>query len=119
MHNRCLALTALIAFASLADAADHPIRITIAPGKVGEVCMPLAEGDRLRWRFKANAALDFNLHHHVDAQVLMPIERKGVKGDSRELRIDRRNDWCLMWTAPAGAKPVAVNGTWSALSARP
>ena len=99
-RNAALAMI-LAAAASSAAANDQPIGLTIAPGKVAEVCMPLAEGDTLRWRFKASAALDFNLHHHVDKQVLMPGERKAVAADSGEQSIDRRNDWCLMWTAPA------------------
>ena len=111
-------VAALGVFTGLANAADHPFRITIAPGKVGEVCMPLAEGDTLQWRFQASAALDFNLHHHVDTEVLMPVERKAVKADSGALLIDRRNDWCLMWTAAPGAKPVAVNGAWSSTAVR-
>ena len=116
---RTLALVlsmAVIAHAAIA-AKDHPIRLTIAPGKVAEVCMPLAEGDTLRWRFKASVALDFNLHHHVDKAVLMPVDRKAVKADSGEQSIDRRNEWCLMWTAPTQAKRVTVEGAWSVLPA--
>ena len=51
--------------ATAARAKQRPIRISVARGKVAEVCMPLAEGDRLRWRFQASVALDFNLHHPV------------------------------------------------------
>lgn len=107
------AALALAIAAGAASAKDQPIRISIASGKVGEVCMPLAEGDTLRWRFKASAALDFNLHHHLDKEVLMPVERKAVKADRGEQRIDRQNDWCLMWTAPPATKPVTVEGAWS------
>ena len=81
--------------------------------------MPLAEGDMLRWRFKASLALDFNLHHHVDKAVLMPVDRKAVKADSGEQSIDRRNEWCLMWTAPTQAKRVIVDGAWSVQPAAP
>ena len=112
---RTLALViALAAMATGAVAAkDHPIRIAIAPGKGAEVCMPLVEGDTLHWRFKASAALDFNLHHHIDKEVLMPVDRKAVKADKSELVIDRRNEWCLMWTAPTLARRVTVDGAWS------
>lgn len=119
LSNSAVAL-ALVAMATVASAApkDHPIRVTIAPGKVAEVCMPLAEGDTLRWHFKAATALDFNLHHHIDKDVLMAVDRKAVKADTGEQRIDRRNEWCLMWTAPAAGKPVGVNGAWSMLPAK-
>ena len=104
---------ALASAVPAAAAKDHPIRLTIAPGKVAEVCMPLAEGDTLRWRDKASVALDFNLHHHVEKAVFMPVDLKARQADKGELRIDRSNDWCLMWTAPAQARRITVEGAWS------
>ena len=108
----------LAAIAGLAQAKDQAFHLRIAPGKVGEVCMPLAPGDTLRWRFKAGTAMDFNLHHHVGNEVQMPVDRKALIADKGELRIDTANDWCLMWTAPASAKPVSVQGTWSVVPAK-
>jgi hypothetical protein len=106
-------LIAAIALATpLAHAAEQPIHLTIAPGKAGEVCMPLEAGDTLAWRFKASAASDFNLHHHVGNDVLMPVQRPAVTEDQAEHAADRRNEWCLMWTAPAH-KRVTVTGAWS------
>jgi hypothetical protein len=110
---------ALVFFGGLASAKDHPFHVDIAPGRVGEVCMSLAEGATLRWRFTATAPLDFNLHEHVDGKVLMPVERKAVTADASERRIDQRNDWCLMWTAPAGARAATVKGVWSIAPAKP
>jgi hypothetical protein len=91
---------------------EKPIRLTIAPGKVGEVCMPLDAGDTLLWHFKSSAPADFNLHQHIGKDVLMPVDRKAVAEDRAEHRIDRKNDWCLMWTAPAG-QALSVNGGWT------
>lgn len=104
---------AIATFAAAAAAGgEHPIRMTIAAGKVGETCMPLAVGDTLVWQFTASAAGDFNVHHHVGKDVLMPVERKAVREDRGELAIDRANEWCLMWTAPkAGA--MTLGGIWS------
>lgn len=108
--------TLLLAATGLAwpsQAADHPIRLRIAPGKVAEVCLPLAEGDTLRWRFKAAAAVDFNLHHHVDNVVLMPVDRKAITTDTGAQLIDRANEWCLMWTAAPAKRPLRIEGAWS------
>jgi hypothetical protein len=98
-------------------AKEQPIQLDIAAGKVGEVCMALRAGDSLAWVFDASAPLDFNLHHHVGKKVLMPVERKAVASDRAEHRADRRNDWCLMWTAPA-AQAVTVRGHWRITRAR-
>lgn len=105
---------ALIASAAAA-AADPPrsFRLDIAAGKVGEVCMQLDSGQSLSWRFKASREVDFNLHHHLDKEVLMPVALKALRQHAGTHAIDRRNDWCLMWTAPT-SQPVTVEGRWSA-----
>ena len=105
-------VTAAVLSGLASAAAEHPIHMTVAAGKVGETCMPLAVGDTLVWQFTANVAGDFNLHHHVGKDVLKPVDRKGVSEDRGELAIDRANDWCLMWTAPQGSA-MSISGVWS------
>jgi hypothetical protein len=110
MHKPLLAIV-LACAAFTATARETPIHLAIAPGKAGEVCMPLAAGDTLAWRFKASAALDFNLHQHVGDAVLTPVERKGVAADRSTHTVERANEWCLMWTAPP-ARTASVQGAW-------
>jgi hypothetical protein len=113
-----LCLASAASSGAAATSADRkPFHLTIAAGKVGEVCMPLAAGDTLAWRFKSNAAADFNLHHHVGSEVLMPVQRTQTREDRGEHAIDRDNEWCLMWTAPAGQR-LTVEGAWSVRRAR-
>jgi hypothetical protein len=101
--------------ASSAPGADqpHPFRVEIAAGKIGEVCMALDEAQTLAWRFKASDVVGFNLHHHVGSEVFFPVELRAVREHRGQHLIDRRNDWCLMWTAPR-AKRVTVEGQWTA-----
>jgi hypothetical protein len=80
--------------------------------------MPLQAGDPLGWEFKASAATDFNLHQHVGKKVLTPVKRKAVVQERARHRVDRRNEWCLMWTAPAG-QAVTVDGVWRVVQAAP
>ena len=115
MKHVCFTL-AFLAAAWPCAAAETPIRLKVAAGKVGEVCMPLRAGDTLAWTFEASAPADFNLHHHVDKQVLMPVQRKAVAADRAQHTADRANDWCLMWTAPAG-QGITVTGTWQVVRA--
>ena len=109
----------LAILASLACAKDRPIRITLAAGKTAETCRPMAAGDTLRWHFKASAALDFNVHHHIGDELRMPVDRKAVRVDSSEVLIDQRNDWCLMWTAALRGTRVAIEGSWWVPPAKP
>jgi hypothetical protein len=103
-------MTLLLA-AATASAQERPISLAIAAGKVGEVCMPLQAGDTLAWRFESSAAADFNLHDHVGTTVNMPVQRKAVRREQRQHKVERSNDWCLMWTAPR-AKGITVSGAW-------
>jgi hypothetical protein len=113
MVRPLIVAVAVATFAAPAAAdGEHPIRMTVAAGKVGEACMALAVGDTLVWQFTASAAGDFNVHHHIDKDVLMPLERKSVREDRGELAITRANEWCLMWTAPTGSA-MNITGAWS------
>ena len=104
-----------MAAAAAADAA--PIRLTIAAGKIGEVCMPLGAGDTLAWRFRASAPADFNLHQHVGDKVLTPVSRDSMTRHRARHTVDRDNDWCLTWTAPA-TQAITVSGDWHVRRAR-
>jgi hypothetical protein len=110
MRNVCFMTMALLA-AAAASAQEKPIRLAIAAGKVGEVCMLLRAGDTLIWRFDCSAAADFNLHDHVGTKVNMPVQRKAVQRERGQHSVERSNDWCLMWTAPR-AKAITVSGAW-------
>jgi hypothetical protein len=110
--NRLLLALPMVALANATLAQERPIQIAIAPGKAGEMCIPLNTGDTLAWHFKASHAADFNLHQHVGEQLLTPVQRPAATEDRAEHTADRRNDWCLMWTAPAGQR-VTIAGTWS------
>ena len=115
MKNIAIGLLALAASAPALARDNQPIQLDIAAGKVGEVCMPLQAGDTLAWEWKASAATDFNLHHHVGKKVLMPVQRKAVSQQRAQHKVDRRNEWCLMWTAPA-AQAVTVEGAWRVIA---
>lgn len=110
-------IAALATALPCAAASPQRILLTIAPGQVGEVCMALDAGQTLSWRFKASQAVDFNLHHHVGQDVLMPVALKAVRQHAGTQAIDHRNDWCLMWTAPASQR-VTVEGRWSTTAPR-
>ncbi len=114
MKHVCF-MTLLLA-AATASAQERPISLAIAAGKVGEVCMPLRAGDTLAWRFESSAAAAFNLHDHVGAKVNMPVQRKAVRREQRQHKVERSNDWCLTWTAPR-AEGITVSGAWQVKTA--
>ncbi|MDP9131336.1 MAG: hypothetical protein M3N35_13220 [Candidatus Binatota bacterium] len=85
-------------------------RLTMAPGKFAELCSDLQRGQTVSWQFRANAAMDFNIHYHVDKHVEYPEQRKNVKDASGNLVIEVDQGYCWMWTNRS-ATQVAVDVT--------
>jgi hypothetical protein len=71
---------------------------TVAPGKLAEVCVALAESEAVQWRFNATAPIDFNIHYHHGKDVTYPLKRDGVAADGREFKPRIKQDYCWMWS---------------------
>jgi hypothetical protein len=86
--------------------------LTVLPGKFVELCGPLRPGPPIQWSFKADRALDFNIHYHVDKDVRYPAKKDQVKSLQGVLAVDAPQDYCWMWVnkSPLPAK-VAVRVT--------
>ena len=82
---------------------------SIEPGKFAEVCGKVERGQRIVWRYRADRALDFNIHYHVGKTVVYPA-RKTVASASGRLRVKSGEDHCWMWTNKSNA-PVALSLT--------
>ncbi len=71
--------------------------LSLAPGGAHEVCLTLTMQETLHYTFTGSAALDFNIHYHVDKQVHYPV-RKNVKSVTAGVFIPTsRQHYCLMW----------------------
>ena len=83
-------------------------RATVAPGKIAEWCAKLAAGQLVRYRFDADAPLDFNIHAHEGDQVIYGARREAVERlDFSDFKPRTAADWCWMWTNRTEA-PVEV-----------
>jgi hypothetical protein len=80
------------------DAGRFERSLTIAPGKFAEICGPLVAGQAVRWSFKADRALNFNVHYHVDKDVRYPAKKANVKRLKGDLSVDSSQDYCWMWS---------------------
>ena len=105
-------LPPLICIAALPAAAAatewKDIDVTLEGDKVFEHCAPLAAGEKRRWHWKANAAVDFNIHYHEGPEVFYPVKRDGMRGDGGTFTARSPQDYCWMWTARD--KPVKLEG---------
>lgn len=91
-------------------AADGAFTRTVAAGGFDELCLPLAAGQRLRYRFVADAPLDFNIHHHRGREVFYPVRAAALREQAAtDFTAPAADDYCLMWEN-RGAHPVRVDG---------
>ena len=86
------------------DAAHALDALEIAPYRSHETCFKLADGDRLDWTFDSRAPVDFNLHYHEGASVIMPVTLGASYGSAGVFPVIAPHEYCAMWEAgPAGA----------------
>ena len=102
--DRPLALLLTVALASAtAVAAGNPaadkFAVTLEPGKIHEVCTPIADGEKRRYHWKADAPVDFNIHYHQGPEVFYPVKRDAMRGDGGTFAARSAQEYCWMWTA--------------------
>jgi hypothetical protein len=106
------ALAMLVALAGCASAPPDPNAaravdsLEIAPYRAHETCFRLDDGDRLDWRFESRAPVDFNLHYHEGASVIMPVTVRASDGSAGIYRAIVPQEYCAMWEAGAAGAIV-------------
>ena len=99
-----LAVTSVVARAELLDIAwDKAGRfetvVSVAPGKFAEVCGKLAQGQSVKWSFKADKPMDFNIHYHEGKRVVFPAKQDAAIDAQGKLDVKLRRGYCWMWTS--------------------
>ena len=59
--------------------------LTVAPGKLAELCGALAAGARVAWAFESDADLNFNIHYHLGKAVHYPARQGRVRQSTGDL----------------------------------
>jgi hypothetical protein len=75
----------------------HQHSASIAPKKVVEVCGKLNAGEAVTWEYRADAALDFNIHHHVGKDVFYATRQKATAASNGTLDVTTAQEYCWMW----------------------
>ena len=79
------------------DGGRFERKLTIAPGKFAELCGPLEQGQTIQWSFKADRAVNFNVHYHEGKDVRYPAKKDQVARLQGDLMVDAKQDYCWMW----------------------
>ena len=88
---------ALMAASSFAAGGGEAYSLTLAGKAFDERCLTLAAGESVRYRFRASAPVDFNIHHHRGKEIFYPVQRSAVRDADGTFRAPSADDYCLMW----------------------
>ena len=103
-------LAALAAFACVPSCAMPPLspdapravdRLAIAPYAAHEQCADLAAGERLDYRYRSSAPLDFEIRYREDNVLVSPIVRQQSTTGSGIFDVRAAARYCLNWQAGA------------------
>jgi hypothetical protein len=82
--------------------------VQLAPRESHEECQRVEQGSERRYSWKANAAVDFNIHYHDATEAIYPVKREGMRADGGSFKPKLAQDYCWMWTARD--KPARLDG---------
>ena len=77
--------------------------VGVKPGQFVELCEKLPAGAKLSWSFKAEAALDFNVHFHEGNDVRYPVKQDQVTQAQGVFDAPGAQDYCWMWVNKGGS----------------
>jgi hypothetical protein len=91
------------------DSPDvQPFSVSVEAKQLHEECVKLQAGEKRKYYWKADGAVDFNIHYHEGSEVFYPVKRDGMRGDGGTFTAKGAQDYCWMWTARE--KPVKLEG---------
>ena len=73
----------------------------MSPYVILEECVKVAAGERIDYSFTSTLPVDFNIHYHEGATVIMPIVRDKTLVDGAIFAAVIPQEYCLMWEAGA------------------
>jgi len=75
--------------------------LSLARRKFGEVCLDMAENDTIRYQFRADQPVTFDIHYHDGRRVQKPVHVNKVAEKSDSFVAGEDQSYCLMWTSLA------------------
>ena len=102
--RRAAATVALLAAGCAGEAIvpDVPKAVrefAIAPYEIHEECADMAPGDRLDYRFEAQAPVAFHLYYREELAFVSPVSREGVQEFAGVFAAKIARRYCLQWEA--------------------
>lgn len=104
MNARGIALAALTVTACATDTlvGEEPRALAgvgISPFEFHEECAPLADGDRIDYRFETKVPVAFEIYYRDGLAHVAVVSRADTLGDSGIYPVRRTQRYCLRWEA--------------------
>ena len=90
-------LLALLGLPALAGEDAGPYAFKLSGKAFDERCLTLAAGESIRYRFRASAPVDFNIHYHRGNEISFPVKRPAVRELESTFLAPSADGYCLMW----------------------
>lgn len=98
MRRHALIVCLLIpALAAATTAALGPFGLDVPARGFNEHCIRLDAGERIRYRFRANGEVDFNIHYHRGSEVHYPVKTSASRSADAMFTAPHADTFCLMW----------------------
>jgi hypothetical protein len=94
-----LAAAGCAADSLLSDAPKAVTEFPIAPYEIHEECARLAAGDRIDYRFTAQAPVKFQIYYAEGNTFVSPISRDDVQEFAGIFQVKADKRYCLQWEA--------------------
>lgn len=85
------------------DAGQAAQEIEVPPAMFAEWCGKLRAGERVMWRFDANAGINFDIHHLEGKVLRFPAGLTAAEGI---LEVELDQNYCWMWANKSEATVV-------------
>ena len=72
-------------------------------------CVKLDAGEHIRYRYRANGDVDFNIHYHRGSEVHYPVKTTASRSADATFTAPHADTYCLMWERK-GEGAVRVDG---------
>ena len=83
----------------LTDAPKAVTGFPIAPYEIHEECARLAAGDRIDYRFSAQAPVKFHIYYTEGITFVSPVSRDDVQEFAGIFQVKAGKRYCLQWEA--------------------
>ncbi len=71
--------------------------IALAPFEFRELCFHMTAQEELKYEFRAERPITFDIHYHEGLTIHYPVKMTGVEADSGRFVPDKDQAYCVMW----------------------